>query len=515
MAPYRLVSLVCIGAACVAAAGCAGTTDPASDVTPTAATLNARGRTDSTPGHFEFQYAANPAWLGTPDGFVTPTIGPFPPHVPPGGGLAAFVQHVKGLRPSTTYSYRVCGGDGQVHPDACAGTRTFTTPAGAPVVDFATSTPLDRLYGYATAMVAADLDRDGNVDLAVAGNGGVPDPGFGPLLIFGNDGRGTFGPPVSVGLPAGFDGAGLAAGDFTNDGKADIVAGGSAGIVLMKGDGNGGLAQGAQTALDARPTQLVAADVNRDGKLDVVMRTGDPDVGEESHVIVALGNGQGAFAPSADIDAAQRPAAVAVRDVDHDGIRDLLLATRNPVGVSVLLGNGSGGFAAPRNVPLPSGAPSDLVTGDVDRDGNADAVVPGWLLRGDGHGGLGSPVAIPNSPTDGLALADFDGDGRLDLAGQAQRLSDAVDQRMVVSIDVLPGNGDGSFQTPNSFPCGGYCEFFEQAGSYFQSIAADLFHDGRPSLVSLGEFGTGSGGIAKVTVQRNTTAHPPSPPAAR
>jgi virginiamycin B lyase len=91
------------------------------------ARLNAVGHTDSTPGHYEFQYSTAANALGTGFGLQTPTRGPVPPNVPGNNGNAPFGENVGGLAPGTTYYYRMCGGDGQVHPDACADTRSFTT----------------------------------------------------------------------------------------------------------------------------------------------------------------------------------------------------------------------------------------------------------------------------------------------------------------------------------------------------------------------------------------------------
>ena len=69
---------------------------------------------------------------------------------------------------------------------------------------------------------------------------------------------------------------------------------------------------------------------------------------------------------------------------------------------------------------------------------------------------------------------------------------------------MLLGNGDGSFQTPNDFPPDqGETPFYEVL--LYQTIAADLFHDGKPSLVSVGTVETGSTPFADVTVLRNTT----------
>jgi hypothetical protein len=126
-----LVAVVAAVGALVVA-GCAATTDPPSDVTASSARLQAKGRTDSTPAHYFFQYSVNPNALGTGFGQQTPTRGPIPAGVQTsGGGLVAFSEAVTGLRPGTTYYYRVCGGDGQTSGDVCAQVRSFTTPDGA------------------------------------------------------------------------------------------------------------------------------------------------------------------------------------------------------------------------------------------------------------------------------------------------------------------------------------------------------------------------------------------------
>ncbi len=123
----RIGATILAAVSCLVLSACAVWTDPASNVGALTATLNAQGRTNDTPAHYYFQYATREADLGTPRGQQTPERGPIPPNVPGNGGNVAFREHIGGLTPGTTYYYRVCGSDGQIHPALCARTQHFTT----------------------------------------------------------------------------------------------------------------------------------------------------------------------------------------------------------------------------------------------------------------------------------------------------------------------------------------------------------------------------------------------------
>lgn len=85
VAPVGLVVV-----SCLVLAACAATTDPPSNVSSTSAALNARGRTDSTPAHFYFQYSTAKNALATGFGLQTPTRAPVAANLPGGGRLAPF-----------------------------------------------------------------------------------------------------------------------------------------------------------------------------------------------------------------------------------------------------------------------------------------------------------------------------------------------------------------------------------------------------------------------------------------
>lgn len=117
-----LLALACAGAL----AGCYGSTEPATDLEPTSATLNADGTANNGPVTAYFEYWQDPQSKQQTD----------PNHFA-GGSHGAFSQKVNGLAPSTSYSFRVCGSDDGGGPVVCAQTRTFRTPA-IPVDDSVT-----------------------------------------------------------------------------------------------------------------------------------------------------------------------------------------------------------------------------------------------------------------------------------------------------------------------------------------------------------------------------------------
>jgi hypothetical protein len=196
------------------------------------------------------------------------------------------------------------------------------------------------------------------------------------------------------------------------------------------------------TPLDTAPRALAVADVNGDGRPDLV---GGSTTGA---VRVALGLGGGAFAGSASYAAGGGPITdVAVGDVDGDGRPDVVVATGT--GVAVLLGTGSGSLAAARTTAI--GATAGAVAlGDLDRDGRMDVVVTEpasaglAVLRGTGGGALAAPVTYATSiqPVD-LALGDVTNDGRLDAV-----TANAGDD----TVSVLAGAAGGTLVPAASYP---------------------------------------------------------------
>jgi VCBS repeat protein/ASPM-SPD-2-Hydin domain-containing protein/FG-GAP repeat protein len=241
-----------------------------------------------------------------------------------------------------------------------------------------------------TSVVAADFDRDGNLDLAVANS--LSD--YVSILLGNGDGTFRPGPQNPSVTPPGTR---IATGDFNGDGNPDLVTIGSNVIGVLLGNGDGTF----QNAVLTEPNFYVEAfgigDFNRDGKLDVV-------TAGNYTVNVFLGNGDGTFQYGASYPSGESPESIAVADFNGDHKLDLAIANSEGGTFSVLLGNGDGTFQQPANYPIDFGV---------------------WI-----------------------AAADFTGDGKLDLVVA----NDVVNGRQGYGgATVFPGNGDGTFQEPGTF----------------------------------------------------------------
>jgi len=225
----------------------------------------------------------------------------------------------------------------------------------------------------------------------------------------------------------------------------------------------------AAIALSALPLSAgsfsTTGDFNHDGKLDLA-NTGS------NNVSVFLGNGDGTFQPAANYAVGSNPTAVAAGDLNHDGKLDLVVANNQSYNVSILLGNGDGTFQPAVNYGIPSCCPTMVALGDFNGDGKLDLVVtignpgalgPGtvsiFLGNGDGTFQAALNYAAGSDPY-GVAVGDFNGDGKLDLA-----VTDVFGN----DVGVLLGNGDGTFQPALDYPVG---------NQPFTVVAGDFNGDG-------------------------------------
>src|SRR5262245_33634625 len=174
------------------------------------------------------------------------------------------------------------------------------------------------------------------------------------------------------------------------------------------------------------------------------------------------------------------PGSVEIGDFNGDGKPDLVVANERSNDATVLLGDGNGGFSQARGSPFRAGHdPNDIAVGDLNRDGKLDLAFANHeekyltLLLGDGRGGFTpashSPFAVEVMPhTHGVAAGDLNGDGNLDLVTDSW----GADQ-----VEVLFGDGKGAFTVPGSF-------FAVGRHPYQRVRAVDVNGDGRADLIT-------------------------------
>src|SRR6266705_2528158 len=285
----------------------------------------------------------------------------------------------------------------------------------------------------------------------------------------------------------------VAVADVNGDGRPDLLVANGQGdnstvaVLLGKGDGT---FQPAQTYSSGyEPTSIVVADVNDDGRPDLlvsILCTSTLDC--QGLAGVLLGNGDGTFQPVATyLSGGFFAESIKAADVNGDGKPDLLVSnfstnviqSGNGV-VGVLLNNGDGTFQPVQTYDSGGGNTGEIEVADVNSDDKFDLLVangglPGYLgvLLGNGDGTFRPAQSYNTTGTHGatLAVADVNGDGRPDVVVARE----CVFCENGGVVDVLMGNGDGTFQELHSYSTGGYIA---------NSIkVADVNEDGKPDIL--------------------------------
>jgi hypothetical protein len=233
-----------------------------------------------------------------------------------------------------------------------------------------------------------------------------------------------------------------------------------------------------------RPSSIVVADVNADGKPDMVVGHNDRFNNTNGTVSVLLGNGDGTFQTALTYDSSG-VVSVAVADLNGDAKPDIVVANEFPypnMPVGVLLGNGDGTFQT--IVTYGSGGirAFRLSVTDVNGDGKPDVVIANkcdhacnngtvGILLGNGDGTLQTAVVYQSGDffAFSVAVADVNNDGRRDImVANFGRSSEG-------SVSVLLSNGNGTFQTAVPYRSGGY-----EANSV---VVDDVNGDGKPDIL--------------------------------
>jgi hypothetical protein len=291
------------------------------------------------------------------------------------------------------------------------------------------------------SIAAGDFNGDSYRDLAVANNGSNDVS----ILLGGAGGAFTqaAGSPVSAGN-APFS---VTVGDFNGDSRADLAVAniGSNDVTILLGNGSGGFATaaGSPIPVGGGPVWVTVCRFNGDALPDLAVANLT-----SNDVSILLGNGAGGFAPAAGspVPVGAGPISVAVGDFNGDSRADLVVGNSSSDDVSILLGNGAGSFLSAPGSPVPAGNyPHMVAVGDFNRDSRADVAVVNYesdnfsILLGNGSAGFapapGSPFAVGTCP-ESIAIADFNGDSHLDVV---------VANEHSGNLSLLFGASNGSF----------------------------------------------------------------------
>ena len=324
---------------------------------------------------------------------IAPTSAPPPP---PQGTTFGQPTHYSTGTNAHGVTLANLNGDGKLDMVvANAGASTVTVRLGngdgsfGPGSNFATGTT-------PKSVAVADLNADGNQDLVTADQ----DSNTASVLL--GNGNGTFGAKTSYPVCAGTHEPTI--GNFNGDGRPDIALacwGGSVISVLLNA-GNGTFGSAINSTAAAAPHSLVARDFDLDGKTDLAVADHDA-----ASVSILRGNGNGTFQSPVNYSVGTGPHSLRIGDFNRDGVADLVTANDGSNNVSILRGNSNGTFAASVNYAT-GPVPKSVAVGDFNADGNWDVVTantagnypsgasnPGGdqvsLLRGNGTGGFAAP----------------------------------------------------------------------------------------------------------------------------
>ncbi|EIM31785.1 putative calcium-binding protein,FG-GAP repeat protein, partial [Leptothrix ochracea L12] len=389
-------------------------------------------------------------------------------------------------------------------PPTLLGTQ-FSTPQSYPV-------PYNGASGQNVAI--GDLHGDGFLDILTPGGSS------GTISLLKGHAGGGFDPVQTVNVPNASL-TQIAMGDVTGDGLIDVVASGldyasfTAAVYVFPQQANGTF--GASQVLSAStswtdPSSLTLVDLNGDQRLDIL--TTDRSTNQAT---LFNGNANGSangngFGPAQTLTVGNAATAIATADLNGDGRLDIVAARADygsATPISVLLGANTGGFT-PAVAYYAAGTsgnmdlPIDVALGDVDGDGKLDIVTANSgtgqvaVLKGLGDGTFGAATTynVGTNPIS-LTLADLNGDGRLDILTAVQGNGGSTGQ-----LAILNNNGAG-FDSAQTYGTA-------QNGGSFAPLwvgTHDLNLDGLPDII------VADGGASAIRVLTNSTPRVAEDPA--
>ncbi|HVN87898.1 MAG TPA: VCBS repeat-containing protein [Candidatus Binatia bacterium] len=288
--------------------------------------------------------------------------------------------------------------------------------------------------------VIADFNGDNKNDVAVINAKGNS------VTVFLGDGAGHFGTALTSAI--GVSPSGVAAGDFDEDSQTDLavtyVSASGEGILLLKGDGHGNFATAGTFVAGAFPSDIVAADLNRDHHLDLIASNK-----RSADTSVLFGDGHGGFSRARTFVTNGDPLTVGVADLNEDGFPDVL--TGDGLGqqqgdLAVLLNEQNTRFVGVEDFHV-GGAVTAVVAGDVNDDSLPDAAVALdpmtvriYLAATLGDFVVAGDLHVGDTPR-ALNFGDFNRDGELDLAV----VSSGSDTATSSTLSLFLGKGNGTF----------------------------------------------------------------------
>lgn len=327
-----------------------------------------------------------------------------------------------------------------------------------------------------TSVCSADFNGDGFLDLALAKKGGSNN-----VVIDLETGGGN-----SLGtnfFTVGYNPNSIISADFNNDGKADLATadyGTNTVSVLLNVNTStvyAAFTTSTNFTVGNNPYQVISTDFNNDGFKDLATINGT----SSGSVSILLGNGTGTFGSAINFSVSPYPQSICSADFNNDSKADLAIICQSYNGtVSVVLGTGTGSFGAATSFTV-GNEPMTVISTDFNGDGKADLATANnssndvSVLLGMGTGNFNAATSFTvgfsgGTEPYGICTADFNGDGKLDLA--------TADPNTGTSVSVLLGNGAGSFGDTLLYLSGG-------GSNYSELLSVDFNNDGKPDLIAV------------------------------
>jgi FG-GAP-like repeat len=292
--------------------------------------------------------------------------------------------------------------------------------------------------GARSVLEASDLDRDGRVDLLVLEEGSAS------VSVFWNAADGLFGERTE--LPTGgLDPRAAAVADFDSDGEMDIALLNelSMDLALLYNEGGRRFGAPRTVPLDFKVSGLTASDFDGNGFVDLALGNE-----LEAKLFLLFNRGERRFDDPKKMETVHLPMMLRSKDVDGDGLEDLITVDRDADVISIYRSQGNGKFLSAAELKLLPSAVSELLIWDLTFDG-APEILTANLASGDvavfvnqGDGNFERPyyVTLDGKPT-GIALADLDADGEVELIASHD-----------TGLSVLTNPGNGRFGEATFIP---------------------------------------------------------------